>query len=117
MVMRVTASTREQVDSLMDQVNLEFAGFAHRQFSLDQLTLPLMEARLAMENYALSTVVMMLLEGPMNSAIHDMVFPIFKAKRIGTRSRYCTTWTQRNQYKRIQHFMVRPAPTGDCGAP
>ncbi len=59
----ITASTPEEIDRLLERVELEYAGFNHRQFRVDFTTPPAVEARLALEGYRGSETLVMLLEG------------------------------------------------------
>ncbi|MEX2246739.1 MAG: GNAT family N-acetyltransferase [Dehalococcoidia bacterium] len=61
----VTAATPDEIDRLLARVEREFAGLAHRVFHTDATTPPAFEARLALEGYAPSDTIVMLLEGPL----------------------------------------------------
>ncbi len=62
-VARVTASTPDEIDSLLARVEREYAGFPHRRFDLDFTTPPAIAARLALEGYGPIDALVMLLEG------------------------------------------------------
>ncbi len=59
----ITASTPGEIDRLLERVELEYAGFNHRQFRVDFTTPPALEARLALEGYRGSETLVMLVEG------------------------------------------------------
>ncbi len=73
-VTHVTASTPDEIDSLLARVEWEFAGFPHRRFDVDFTTPPTFEARLALEGYRHWDALVMLLEGDLMSEAkpHDV---------------------------------------------
>ncbi len=66
-VSRITASTPEEIDRLLERVEREFDGFRHRQIWVDFTTPPAVEARLALEGYSRSDALVMLLEGELRA--------------------------------------------------
>ena len=62
-VSHVTASTPDEIDRLLAQVEREFAGCRHRRFDVDFRTPPAFEARLTLEGYERLDTLVMLLEG------------------------------------------------------
>ncbi len=59
----VTASTPEEIERLLERVEREYAGCGHRRFDVDFRTPPGVEARLALEGYQKTELLVMLLEG------------------------------------------------------
>jgi GNAT superfamily N-acetyltransferase len=66
-VTEVTASTPQEIERLLERVEREYAGFAHRRFDVDFTTPPQFEARLALEGYRRSETLVMLLEGDLRA--------------------------------------------------
>jgi ribosomal protein S18 acetylase RimI-like enzyme len=62
-VFDVRAATPAALDRLLARVEVEYAGVGHRVFRLDPRTPPAVAARLALEGYARSDSLVMLLEG------------------------------------------------------
>jgi GNAT superfamily N-acetyltransferase len=62
-VSRITASTPEEIDRLLERVESEFDGFRHRMFWVDPTTPPVVEGRLAMDGYQRQEMLVMLLHG------------------------------------------------------
>jgi GNAT superfamily N-acetyltransferase len=67
-VTQVTASTPQEIERLLERVEREYAGFAHRRFHLDFTTPPQFEARLVLEGYQRSDALVMLLEGDLTDS-------------------------------------------------
>ncbi len=66
-VAHVTASTPDEIDRLLAQVEREFAGCRHRRFDVDFRTPPAFEARLTLEGYERLDTLVMLLEGELTN--------------------------------------------------
>ena len=62
-VTHVSASTPDEIDSLLRRVEREYAHCKHRKFHTDFTTPPQLEARLALEGYEPTDALVMLLEG------------------------------------------------------
>ncbi|MCP4006381.1 MAG: GNAT family N-acetyltransferase [bacterium] len=59
---RVRASSEDEIEAVLAQVEIEFAGLTHRRFVLDPLTPESFEARLVLEGYELNSELELLLE-------------------------------------------------------
>ena len=68
LVTRITASTSADIDALFTAVGSEFAGFPHRRFDVDFMCPPLVEARLVLEGYRHSELLLMALTGRLAGA-------------------------------------------------
>src|SRR5438093_447439 len=66
-VTHVTASTPDEIDSLLERVEREYTHCKHRKFHTDFTTPPQFEARLALEGYEPNDALVMLLEGPLRA--------------------------------------------------
>jgi GNAT superfamily N-acetyltransferase len=62
-VERVTASSPDEIDRLIDRVNIEFEASSHRCFYVDRTTPPEFEAWLVLEGYERTDELVMLLTG------------------------------------------------------
>ncbi len=62
-IAHITAATPEEIDRLLARAEREFAGFPHRQCCVDSTTPPAVEARLALEGYKCSDLLVMMMEG------------------------------------------------------
>ena len=82
-VARVTASTPDEIDSLLARVEREYAGFPHRRFDLDFTTPPAFAARLAFEGYEEIDALVMLLEGELSGAPSPMTSGLSPTAPVG----------------------------------
>ena len=73
-VTNVEASTATEIDVLFERLEVEYADAQHRRFEVDFTTPPEFEARLACEDYAMSTDLIMVLEGGLAGTprVYDM---------------------------------------------
>ncbi len=73
-VTHITASTPDEIDSLLERADREFAQSHHRKFHTDFTTPPQFEARLALEGYTPNDALVMLLEGDLRAGVkpHDI---------------------------------------------
>lgn len=67
-VTQITASTPREIEQLLERVEREYAGFAHRRFDLDFTAPPRFEARLVLDGYQRSDFLVMLLEGDLTGS-------------------------------------------------
>ena len=73
-VTNVEVSTTKEIDVLIERLEVEYADAQHRRFEVDFTTPPEFEARLACEDYAVSTSLIMVLEGDLAATppVYDM---------------------------------------------
>lgn len=73
-VTNVEVSTTKEIDVLIERLEVEYADAQHRRFEVDFTTPAEFEARLACEDYAVSTSLIMVLEGDLAATppVYDM---------------------------------------------
>ena len=101
----VTCSSPGEIDSLLERMEVEFAGFGHRRFDVDYRTPPQFVARLALDTYERSEGLVMVLEGKLQGPA-----PTFEIRPVMTDGDWATYEALHlEDWKEYRERMGRPA--------